>query len=260
SNAMVIECRQFTGSPGWSENTASMSGFVNNSYVGEIYDTQTVSYANGVNKSHVYSFDITVAVKEWINSSTKRGCGLIFKAANETTVQSKTFASYERANYQPTFSMTYIDNTGAFTWIYLDNLIGEEYSGGMYTPNCFGYAMGVDNTIDIGQGFNPNTNYIYHFANDVEEYINNSVARRTVVKKFTGDWRSYKLEFNQYLVAIRVGNNSNYHFKVQINDGRWTEKNSYYPATEPSYYDPNLSVNWNSAYTSQTMFLVIEVG
>ena len=37
---------------------------------------------------------------------------------------------------------------------------------------------------------------------------------------------------------MRIGSQNNYHFKVQIDDGRWTEKNQYAPATTPIYYNP----------------------
>lgn len=263
STAMEIQCYQFQGASSWTESSVDWN-HVGAAY-GELYDSQTVSYSNGINKSpvHTYSFDITVAVKEWINNSTKRQQGLLFKAADESTVQNKTFASYQRGSYQPTFTMTYVDNTAAFTWEYLSKLKGTTYDGQTYDPNCFGYAMGHKCAYDsAGNGmpkFIPNTASIGNFAYEVENYVNCNLVDRTIVLKYTGDWRKIALNQNQYLVAIRVGTSNNYHFKVQTNDGRWTEKMNKSSAVTPSYYNPNIDSSWNSAYTSTTMYLVVQI-
>ena len=260
SSALAIECYQFAGSPGWSENSTDLSSFANNaSYRGEMYDSKVVSYSNGLSTSHVYSFDITIAAKEWINNSTKRSCGLLFKATNISSVQSKTFASYQRGSYQPTFTMVYVNNTKAYDWNTLNNLKGATYDGQLYEPNCFGYVLGLKYSIEAAEGFSPNITSITSFVNDVRNYINNSVNGKSVVYTIYGDWRTYALAENQYLIAMRIGSQNNYHFKVQIDDGRWTEKNQFAPATTPTYYNPTDSSNWNSAYSSSTVYMVIQV-
>ena len=266
SDSMTILCCQFEGSSTWSESTVNTKAFYGSKekfddLVGEEYDSQIVSYSQGVNKSHTYSFDITAAVKEWINYSDKRGQGLVFKAKNESTIQNKTFASYQRANYQPTFTMTYVDNEAAFTWIYLKYSIENVVSSGAYNPNCAGFVLGKKFVVNSGtEGFSPSFSTIGHFAYSFKSYVDNYVYGKKIVSIYTsGDWREIALESNQYLIAARIGTSNNYHFMVQIDDGRWAEKYSSAAAEIPIYKNPDDDSAWGAAYTSTTAYLVVEV-
>ena len=77
-------------------------------------DNQVISYSNGVNLNpkHRYTFNITAAVQGWINGTYSKVKGLIFKTSNAvetaTTYEQRQFASYNRTNYRPTFTMSYV--------------------------------------------------------------------------------------------------------------------------------------------------------
>ncbi len=257
SASMTIDCCQAAGATTWNESNASWSAAGGNS-CGEIYDSQVVSYSNGVNNSHVYSFDITVAVKEWLNNETKMNQGLLFKAKDESIVRNKTFASYQRASYQPTFSMTYVENNAAFTWSYLSGLRGYSSNSGHIPPNCAGYALGLNIWIDSAtDNFSPDLTSISNFADSFSEYVNGYVSNREIVKVYSGDWRKLALASNQYLIAARICS-TDFHFMVQTNDGKWTQKSGSAVAVTPSYYNPT-TTNWNSKYTSSTIYMVVEI-
>lgn len=267
SSALTIECYQFAGSPGWSETSTDLSSFANNaSYRGEMYDSKVVSYSNGVSSSHVYSFDITVAAKEWINNSTKRSCGLLFKAASISSIQSKTFASYQRGSYQPTFTMVYVTNEAAFTFDDIKDLKAQRPSAGsLYGPNCAGYALGLTDDIkSSASGFNADFTSITNFANSFLAYVNRVYSSRTIISPSVTDWRKIQLASNQYLIAVRIGEHTTgtseeFHFKIQLKDGTWSEKKGYNSPVSPSYYNPDNDSSWDSNYTSDTAYLIVQV-
>ncbi len=261
ANAMEIKCYQFKGSPAWSEISTDLSHLADNrNYLGEEYDSKIVSYANGVSTSHIYSFDITVAVKEWINSSLKSSCGLLFKATDISTVQNKTFASYQRGSYQPTFTMVYVNNTGAFSWDTLDDLrygYGESSAG--YLPNCAGYALGKNISIDENTvNFNITLASVERFAEAFRDYVNSYVSHRTITFSDETEWRKISLAENQYLIATRIGS-WDFHFMVQMNDGKWSDKAGYNPAFDRGYIDPDEDANWKTEYTSDTYYMIVTV-
>ena len=106
---LSVYCYPFTGA-NWTESTASWS--MSQTWGPEL-DSEVISYSNGVNKNpkHRYTFNITAAVQGWINGTYSKVKGLIFKTSNAvetaTTYEQRQFASYNRTNYRPTFSMTY---------------------------------------------------------------------------------------------------------------------------------------------------------
>lgn len=109
-DSLMVNCHIFTGNE-WSETTATWENVNADSY-GYSFQSNTVSYANGVNKSpqHTYSFDITKAVKWWKNGTQSLNKGLIFIAHEPEATGSlkhKTFGSYNRSSYQPSFELTY---------------------------------------------------------------------------------------------------------------------------------------------------------
>jgi hypothetical protein len=107
---LPVYCYPFTGA-NWTESTASWSMTQN---WGPELDNQVISYSNGVNKNpkHRYTFNITAVVQGWINGTYSKAKGLIFKTSNEaetaTTYEQRQFASYNRTNYRPTFTMSYV--------------------------------------------------------------------------------------------------------------------------------------------------------
>lgn len=273
ASSLTIQCCQFTGSGGWSENYASWNAFGGDN-VGEEYSSKTTSYTNGVNTSHVYSFDVTVAAKEWINNATKRGQGLVFKASNESVIQHKTFASYQRGSYQPTFTMVYVDNTKAFSLTVLNGNIQSTGYGNSTRPNCAGYALGISYIIDGGEGgvlpqFIADYSSVYKFGESFQSFVNSNVYGRRIVSVLDTnvDWRKYALAENQYMIAARIqyyNNSYRFHFKIQLNDGRWGEKFGTSSAATPSYYNP-ANTGWSANqydscnYLSATVFMVVQI-
>lgn len=111
TETMTISCYVFTGNT-WKESTASWSTVNPNSY-SALLSSNTISYANGTKQStsHRYSFNILDAVKGWKNGTYSQEKGILFKASasveNGSGEQYKTFASYNRASYRPSLSVTY---------------------------------------------------------------------------------------------------------------------------------------------------------
>ena len=107
---LPVYCYPFIGA-NWTESTASWS--MTQDWGPEL-DSEVISYSNGVNLNpkHRYTFDITAAVQGWIDGTYSKAKGLIFKTSNEvetaTTYEQRQFASYNRTNYRPTFTMYYV--------------------------------------------------------------------------------------------------------------------------------------------------------
>ena len=125
STEMTVDCNVFAGNE-WSEGSASWQNVDPNSYTGPI-STEYISYSNGVKQSpnHRYKFDITSAVRSWKNGFYSQSKGIIFKATSDVEESSsnlyKTFASYNRSDYRPSLSVTYLADEdipyGWFDWI-----------------------------------------------------------------------------------------------------------------------------------------------
>ncbi len=111
TEGMAVSCYVFTGNT-WSESTAKWSTVNPNSY-STLLSSNTVSYANGKKQStsHRYSFNITAAVKGWKSGAYSQNKGILFKASSSVEngggEQYKTFASYNRASYKPSLTITY---------------------------------------------------------------------------------------------------------------------------------------------------------
>lgn len=114
SESMPIYCYLFNGND-WSESNATWSSVKPDS-IGKLLASKTVSYENGTSQTpqHLYSFDITKAVKEWKNKTSSPSKGIIFKTSDSieksTKKISKTFASYNRTTYKPSLKVTYKSN------------------------------------------------------------------------------------------------------------------------------------------------------
>lgn len=113
-----VSCHVFTGNV-WDANSATWSAVSPNSYVSTPLSTNTLSWSIGdtFDPIHWYYFDITSAVQGWANGIYAQNKGIIFKVAssveNGSTIANRTFGSYNRASYKPSFSMTYFDGTSS---------------------------------------------------------------------------------------------------------------------------------------------------
>ncbi|MCD8056545.1 MAG: hypothetical protein LUE25_07575 [Clostridiales bacterium] len=108
TEAMTVYCCVYTGSS-WSESSASWS----TSYGAQL-SSKSVSYSNGASLStaHRYSFSILTAVRGWKSGKYTQSKGVVFKASSTvegaSTYTYKTFASYNRASYKSSLTVTYL--------------------------------------------------------------------------------------------------------------------------------------------------------
>lgn len=116
-----VSCYVFSGNT-WDESSANWSNVSPNS-ISTFLSSNVISYANGTQQAtaHRYSFDITKAVEGWRTGNYNPNKGIIFKGPssveNGSTYNCKTIASYNRASYKPSLSVTYSTTS---------NLIGND--------------------------------------------------------------------------------------------------------------------------------------
>ena len=108
--ALDIYCNVYP--VGWEAETFSgESDFA--PAVGQYVCRKTVSYTEGLKQStpHYYGFDITVAVRGWLNGTYEQAEGIVFKAhamvESGNTYISKTFASYNSTANRPKLTINY---------------------------------------------------------------------------------------------------------------------------------------------------------
>ena len=107
---MPITCYPFTGDA-WTESTADWS--VTTQDWGAALSSHIISYDYGEAQPSAfrYFFEITGLAQQWVNGSADEGKGIILRSTDAVegsdALLYKTFASYERASYKPTFTMTY---------------------------------------------------------------------------------------------------------------------------------------------------------
>ena len=147
----------------------------------------------------------------------------------------------------------------------------KSVKGGPNTPNCYAYAIGLNRAINPGNlsGKNPKFNDVDAVASAV---ISDLKAIGRSARKISGVNASIKS--NEYRIALRCGKKPyandiygrplyDYHFMVQHNDGRWSEKhgtrgNSILHA---SGKNPN-NISWDlgnliNYYNSKIIYLAI---
>lgn len=112
STELDVSCHVFTGNI-WSGSSAIWADVSPNSYVSTPLSTRTFSWSigNAFSSKHWYSFDITGAVQGWIDGNYSNYKGIIFKVSstieNGSTINNRTFGSYNREANKPTLSITY---------------------------------------------------------------------------------------------------------------------------------------------------------
>ena len=152
SDVLKMYCYVFAGNV-WEEDTAKWSN-VSPDSISTYLSGRTISYAQGVKQDpvHRYSFDITEAVKGWKRGNYDPNKGIIFRAAkateNGSTYLYKTFASFNRASYKPSLTITYDPD--------IPQLIGDglyhlnnKYHGKFlrYTASGLGVKSGLADTL-----------------------------------------------------------------------------------------------------------------
>lgn len=115
--SIEIECHEYVGNS-WSEAGSTSWSSVGSYTVGKLLDSHYVCYGNGNVNGQInrYSFDITTLAKAWAAGDSDPSKGILFKATDTFESGSnntfKTFASINRAEYQPTLSVTYSEAVG----------------------------------------------------------------------------------------------------------------------------------------------------
>lgn len=128
-----VSCYVFSGNT-WDESTANWSNVSPNS-ISTFLSSNVISYANGTQQAtaHRYSFDITQAVEGWRTGNYNPNKGIIFKGPssveNGSTYNCKTIASYNRASYKPSLSVTYSTTSNLISndTYYLNNRYCGDY-------------------------------------------------------------------------------------------------------------------------------------
>lgn len=149
---MYIDCHIYNiSSPSWSESSGATWTSVGNSYVGTLLDSHLVSYGKGNVSTDYnrYSFDITEAAKMWANGTQSPQKGLVFKASSSFENQTgsniqywrKTFASYNRAEYKPSFTLTFT-KTDSSQILSNDTYYINNLQEGKYIKRNGAYALG----------------------------------------------------------------------------------------------------------------------
>jgi len=107
-----VSCHIFTGNV-WAESSATWANCSPDSYVSTPLSTNTLKWSigNTFSNKHWYQFDVTEAVQGWVNGNYSQNKGFLFKVAstveNGSTIQNRTFGSYNRTNYRPSLTVTY---------------------------------------------------------------------------------------------------------------------------------------------------------
>lgn len=128
-----VSCYVFSGNT-WDESTANWSNVSPNS-ISTFLSSNVISYANGTQQAtaHRYSFDITQAVEGWRTGNYNPNKGIIFKGPssveNGSAYNCKTIASYNRASYKPSLSVTYSTTSNLISndTYYLNNRYCGDY-------------------------------------------------------------------------------------------------------------------------------------
>lgn len=103
---------------GWSEATTSTWNSTQQYYTSsQVLDEQVVYYGNGnvTGISQRYAFDITEEVRNWVSGSSSPDRGVVFRMSDSFAAQTpsttedelKYFGSYNRSDYQPSFTLQY---------------------------------------------------------------------------------------------------------------------------------------------------------
>lgn len=131
--ALDVSCYVFSGNV-WDESTVNWSNVKPNN-ISTFLSSNIISFVNGTQQviEHRYSFDITQAVEGWRTGKYNPNKGIIFKGSssveNGSTYNYKTIASYNRASYRPSLSVTYrkADNLLKNDIYYLNNKYCGDY-------------------------------------------------------------------------------------------------------------------------------------
>ena len=149
NESVRVYCYMYGGNS-WSESSASWSSTEKNY---QLLKLDSLNVTN--NTTHKFNFDISGAVKCWVDGSVSKNLGILFKASNSLESGSsdkyKDFASYDRFTLKPSLKVvfTYGVVRNQFYSKYdpekfntnVIPSIGSHSSLIRYRMNCYGYAF-----------------------------------------------------------------------------------------------------------------------
>lgn len=173
-----VSCYVFSGTT-WDESTANWSNVSPNS-ISTFLSSNVISYANGTQQAtaHRYSFDITQAVEGWRTGNYNPNKGIIFKGPssveNGSTYNCKTIASYNRASYRPSLSVTYstTSNLVSNDTYYLNNRYCGDYL--RYTSSAATATSGLISSLGNSIRWeirSVNGGYVIRSKSDTTKYL-----------------------------------------------------------------------------------------
>ncbi len=124
--------------------------------------------------------------------------------------------------------------------------------------NCAGFALRIPkflsgNILGVNAGDSVTT-----VADRTIEYFRETQPGRTIRKVGYNLTPTYSISSNEYRVALRVvqgTTNYDYHFMIQLNDGRWADKPGSYASRNLGYLNPT-TYNWG-AYNSLVAYFAV---
>ena len=193
SASLQIECRRYT-SNNWREETGISWNQAVSSCNGELLDTQYVFYGNGnvYGAAHRYSFDITSLAQKWASGEYSTEEGIVLKAVysveNGTGNNIKTFASFNRGAYTPSFRYSWTEASGLNSvWEFRTRQTGSGITA--YENILFG-------TVVIRNAFNIPTLNEFPLSSDLifnssygEELFDKAGLDSSVYGRFGAGWK-----------------------------------------------------------------------
>lgn len=264
TEVMPINCHIFEGNS-WNESSVSWNN-VNADKYSMTLCTKNISYNIGINQEyyHWYNFDITKAVKTWVDGSFPFQKGIIFKTRNSiengNNYIHKTFASYNRTSYKPSLTIR-------FVYSVIRNQFFSRYDPDKfnsndtqfqphdttylirYRMNCYGYALCnifndcVSTPDGIMEGYKQQPG---EFASN-PSYILDNMALNDPTTQLQHIEHNLQLDANRLgysispytltsstlpqfgndsrLIAVATSSNGClFHFYMQHSDGTWSHK------------------------------------
>ncbi len=148
---------------------------------------------------------------------------------------------------------TWYPTANQMRWIFEKIQYGN---GGSYRqvntskPNCFGYALFVNEDVTPNPLFWPDSHYTEDFSDKFEGAINSEAVSCRRIASYIAP-----IQANEYRLAVRVPNGldgeHNYHVIYQLSDGTWAGKDSTAPSQHFGKGNPSISPEmWsNDAYS-----------
>lgn len=271
--AMYVVCYLFEGinenNDSWNETTTYYWNDINTDRYSMTLCTKRISYSNGISQEnfHWYSFDITKAIKTWVDGSFSIQNGILFKTSslveNGSTYINKTFASYNRNSYKPSltirFSYTVVRND--YFSKYDPNKFNSWTSNSpQLRMNCYGYSFAYildDNANHPLYKQQPGEFSSYVNGNSYIEKMKNRIVNDgqsvgyTVTEVYLSPSTIPQLGTNSRLIALVTTPESyadldkDYHFYMQHNDGTWSHKPGSTEVTNKSLDGERILTNEN---------------